>query len=226
MGLESYVKNGARWDGDTYSLKYFNVSRNFTVLKKGKNTITLSPDPIIVAGSSISVELLDRSGKSIPVEYPNQITSGGSIILHIDIKDTVAKGTGKLIILGKASRDVDTGRALDQSGQNLIWRGLTQINTAVEEFKTPNNPDDIVFEKNPKDISVRITPIDISYRDKSTDRPSTKSGTGKLTYFPIIQSSTTSNNILNKHIHHLCMPSCYSHISPLFKFRHDSKSFC
>ena len=42
MGLESYVKNGARWDGDTYSLKYFNVSRNFTVLKKGKNTITLS----------------------------------------------------------------------------------------------------------------------------------------------------------------------------------------
>ena len=198
MGLESYVKNGARWDGDTYSLKYFNVSRNFTVLKKGKNTITLSPDPIIVAGSSISVELLDRSGKSIPVEYSNQITSGGSIILHIDIKDTVAKGTGKLIILGKAYRDVDTGRVLDQSRQNLVWRGLTQINTAVEEFKTPNNPDDIVFEKNPKDISVKITPIDISYRDKSTDRPSTKAGTGKLTYFPIIQSSTTSNNILNK----------------------------
>ncbi len=198
MGLESYVKNGARWDGDTYSLKYFNVSRNFTVLKKGKNTITLSPDPIIVAGSSISVELLDRSGKNIPVEYTNQVTSGGSIILHIDIKDTVTKGTGKLIILGKAFRDVDTLRALDQSRQNLIWRGLTQINTAVEEFKTPNNPDDIVFEKNPKDISVRITPIDISYRDKSTDRPSTKSGTGKLTYFPIIQSSTTSNNILNK----------------------------
>ena len=198
MGLESYVKNGARWDGDTFSLKYFNVSRNFTVLKKGKNTITLSPDPIIVRGSSISVELLDRNGKSIPVEYPNQVTSGGSIVLHVDIKDDVTKGTGKLIIVGQAYRDVDTGKTLDQSGQNLVWRGLTQINTAVEEFKTPNNPDDIVFEKNPKDISIKITPIDISYRDKSTDRPSTKSGTGKLTYFPIIQSSTTSNNILNK----------------------------
>jgi hypothetical protein len=205
MGIESYVKNGARWDGDTFSLKYFNVSRNFTILKKGKNTITLTPDPIIVRGSNITVELIDRGGNSIPVEYSNQVTSDGTIILQVTITDQVPSGTGKLIILGQALRDVDTGRLLDQSGSNLIWRGLTQIKSTIEEFKIPKDTEDIVFENDPKNIKVRVTPIDVSYRDKSTDRPTTKTGLGRLTYFPVIESSTTSDNILNK-------PSIFSSI--------------
>ena len=51
------LRTGAQFDADTYSLKYFGVSENFTRLKRGKNTITLSPSIYLKKESPIEVEL-------------------------------------------------------------------------------------------------------------------------------------------------------------------------
>jgi hypothetical protein len=142
MAISSFVETGAIFDGDTYSIKYFNVSKNFTLLKRGKNTITLSPDFTVVPGSKIEVELFDKNGTSIPVEYPNQITAGGSIILHITIGDNIPSGAAKLFIKGTAFKNVDTGLKLDTSRPNIIWRGLTEIKV-VEDSDTPEDKDDL-----------------------------------------------------------------------------------
>jgi hypothetical protein len=197
MSLESLVRNGARWDGDTYSIKYFNVSKNFTLLKRGKNTITLAPDTTIVPGTSIQIQLIDKLGNEIPIEYPNQVTPNGDIILHITIGDDIPSGAAKLVIVGTANVDVDTGRALNISAPNIVWRGLTEIKR-LDDSDTPKDPDDIVFQNDFKDIKVSVKPIDFTYRDKTQSRPSTESGTGILTYFPVIQSSTFSENVANR----------------------------
>jgi hypothetical protein len=197
MSLEALVQNGARWDGDTYSIKYFNVSKNFTLLKRGKNTITLAPDTTILPNSRIQIELVDKSGNQIPIEYPNQITPNGDIILHITIGDDIPSGAAKLIITGTAVVDVDTGRQLNTSGFNIVWRGLTEIKR-LDDSDTPKDPDDIVFQNDFKEIKVAVRPIDFSYRDKTTDRPTTDTGTGILTYLPVLESSTFSQNVANK----------------------------
>lgn len=197
MSLESLVRNGARWDGDTYSIKYFNVSKNFTLLKRGKNTITLAPDTTIVPGTSIQIQLIDKLGNEIPVEYPNQVTPNGDIILHITISDNIPSGAAKLIIVGTANIDVDTGRPLNISAPNIVWRGLTEIKR-LDDSDTPKDPDDIVFQNDFKDIKVSVRPIDFTYRDKTQSRPSTESGTGILTYFPVVQSSTFSENVADR----------------------------
>ena len=197
MAIQSFIENGARFDGDTYSLKYFNVSKNFTLLKKGKNTITLAPDFTVVPGSKIEVELLDKFGNPIRVEYPNQITPNGDLVLHITIDDTVPEGAARMYIRGVAFKDVDTGLKLDTSRFNIIWRGLSEIKLS-DDSDTPKDPDDIVFDKPQKDIRIRVEKKDFSYKEKDSDRPTDLAGTGVLTYFPIVESSTFSSNVANK----------------------------
>lgn len=197
MAIQSFIENGARFDGDTYSLKYFNVSKNFTLLKKGKNTITLAPDFTVVPGSKIEVELLDKFGNPIRVEYPNQITPNGDLVLHITIDDTVPEGAARMYIRGVAYKDVDTGLKLDTSRFNIIWRGLSEIKLS-DDSDTPKDPDDIVFDKPTKDIEIEVVKKDVNYRDKDSDRPTTYSGVALLTYFPIVESSTFSSNVANK----------------------------
>ena len=199
MAISSFIETGAIFDGDTYSIKYFNVSKNFTLLKKGKNTITLSPDFTVVPGSKIEVELFDKNGTAIPVEYPNQITAGRSIILHITIGDNIPSGAAKLFVKGTAFKNVDTGLKLDTSRPNIIWRGLTEIKV-VEDSDTPEDKDDLVFDKNYDEIEIHVKKFDFPYRDKTEDRPTSFSGIGVLTYFPTVESNTFSNNIANKPI--------------------------
>lgn len=198
MAIKSFIETGAIWDGDTYSLKYFGVSRNFTQLKKGKNTITLSPSEAIVPGSEIDVEIVDRNGNQIKVEYPNQITANGDNILHVTITEETPTGAAKFYIRGTSFYDADTGIKLNTSYKNIIWRGLTEIKTA-EDDETPQDPDDIVFNGDKKDISVNVQSKCLPYKDKAgTDRPTEYTGTGTLTYNSITTSSTFSNNIANK----------------------------
>lgn len=197
MSISSYINNGAIWDGDTYSLKYFGVSKNFTLLQRGRNTITLSPESILIPNTKLDVELVDKYNNFIPVEHPNQITLNGDIILYITIPDEVPSGIAKLYIRGTSSINADTGEALDTTYQNLIWTGLTEIKR-LDDTDTPKDPEDIVFEKNIKDIKVSVKPIEFTYKEKSTDRPTTKAGLGTLTYFPVDQSSDFNNLYTDK----------------------------
>jgi hypothetical protein len=199
MSISSYINSGAIWDGDTYSLKYFGVSKNFALLQRGRNTITLSPESILIPNTKLDVELIDKFGNVIPVEHPNQITLNGDIVLYITITEDIPSGIAKLYIKGTSSINADTGEALDTTYQNLIWVGLTEIKR-LDDTDTPKDPEDIVFEKNIKDIKVFVKPLDFIYKEKSTDRPSTKTGTGILTYFPIEESSDFSNTFTDKPI--------------------------
>jgi hypothetical protein len=144
MAIKSFIDTGAIWDGDTYSVKYFGVSKNFTELKLGKNTITLSPSVAIVPGTKLEVEVLDRNGNRVQVEYPNQITPNGSNILHITITEETLSGVCRFFIRGTAFYDADTGQQLDTSYPNVIWRGISSIKK-LEDEETPEDPEDLIF---------------------------------------------------------------------------------
>lgn len=198
MAIKSFIKTGAIWDGDTYSVKYFGVSKNFTELKLGKNTITLSPSVAIVPGTKLDVEVLDRNGGRIQVEYPNQVTPNGSNILHITITEETLSGVCRFFIRGTAYYDADTGEKLDTSFPNVIWRGISSINK-LEDEETPEDPEDLVFEKDKKDISVNVQSKCLPYQDKGgVERPTEYTGVGTLTFNPVSTSSTFSSNIADK----------------------------
>jgi hypothetical protein len=198
MAIKSFIDTGAIWDGDTYSVKYFGVSKNFTELKLGKNTITLSPSVAIVPGTKLEVEVLDRNGNRVQVEYPNQITPNGSNILHITITEETLSGVCRFFIRGTAFYDADTGQQLDTSYPNVIWRGISSIKK-LEDEETPEDPEDLVFEKDKKDISVNVQSKCLPYQDKGgVERPTEHTGTGTLTYNSVTTSSTFSPNIADK----------------------------
>lgn len=197
MALEALLENGAIWDGDTFSIKYYNVSRNFTILKRGRNTITLTPNYNIVPNTPLRIELRDSFNNLIPFTYPNQITVNKSIVLHIDITDDIPSGAARFYILGTAYKNVDTGGKLDITKPNLLWRGLTEIKRLDDE--SPEDPEDIVFDKDPKDINITVTSKCHAYQDSGdTDRPFDYSGTGTLTYTPVVSSGDYSPTISNK----------------------------
>lgn len=195
------LRTGAQFDADTYSLKYFGVSENFTRLKRGKNTITLSPSIYLKKESPIEVELyiVDESGREIsyPVEFPNKVTKNGTTYLEVNITDDVPLANAIFYIAGIMVINVDTGETMpDTTKYNLVWKGFSRlVENEDDELSPCSSCNDTVLDGSLDDVTVEVTPEDCTYREPASDRNTLYTGAGTITYFSTTETSQTNSCI-------------------------------
>jgi len=202
MAVKDFLQDGAVFDSDLYSSKYFGVSKNFTTLNKGKNIITLTPSQYIKRRSTISVEVIDSAGKPVRTTYNNTISPNGEYPIEVLVEEDTAPGRAVVWIAGIASVNFDTRErfSVRSNDVNIVWKGLADIKK--EEITiSPDDPDDILLSGDPSDVTVTVKSESIAYQSGSGDRHKQLQGTSTLEYFPTIESADTSPQIDFKEIY-------------------------
>ena len=192
MGIRESIGNGAKFDGDTYSMKYFGVSKNFDTLQIGENVITLNPSSLILKGSDVSAEISTEDGTPIEVTYEQQTTSDGSIVLKVNIPEDLTASTFDFYLSGTATKNYDTGELFNTSGTNVIWHGIGRISTGES---TVESSKDIVLKNPVKNITTTLTPSDRAYKEPSTVRRTTSTESTSIEYFPALPTYSEISNI-------------------------------
>lgn len=155
---------------------YFRLSQFDGYLSGGRNAFLIAGSTILKPGSNIYVEILDKNGSPVYSAIQKAFAEGGSRLVRSEVYEDTEIGSGKIIILGCITKNLDGSPIPDEWKDKINVRWVTDVTispkientTPIRFLRTPVLTAEEKFYYNPESSSFTIntSSLDLSLEAK------------------------------------------------------------